>query len=233
MKTNLKFLAILCVAIASTLNLSAQNNNNYIEVHGSAEKKVTADIITISITINENDYRKRNLETLEKEMKTALTKAGIDIRKSLKVADMSSSFTKTRLKSSETVLSKSFTLEVSDADLANRAILALDDIEISNVYITKAEYSGMEDLKISIKADAMKNAKDIATAMTGAIGQKLGPAIYIYEQELRTENSRPMIMMAKSAYSDSINEESLEEESLDFREIKVTSRVTVRFRLDE
>lgn len=228
---HLHLLAIIFIAMASSLTLNAQNNEKYIEVHGTAEKKVSPDIITLSITIHENDYRKRSLDRLEKDMKSALTKAGIDIQSSLKVEDMSSSFIKKGLKNSATTLSKSFVLKVSDASSANKAILALDEVDISNVNITKAEYSKMDELKIAIKVDAIKNAKEIATAMTGAIDQKLGPAIYIYEQEVYTENTRP-VMMAKSMAYDSMEENAIEESTLEFQEIKVTSRVTVRFSLN-
>lgn len=228
---HLHFFAIVFIAMASSLTLNAQNTENYIEVHGTAEKKVTADIITLSITINENDYRKRSLETIEKDMKSALSSVGIDVRKDLKVEDMASSFTKKLLKSPDAVLSKSYILKVDNATLANNAILALEDAGISNVYITKAEYSKMDDLKMEIKVDAIKNAKKTATAMTEAIDQKLGPAIYIYEQEVYTENTRPVLM--SKAYNDSYAAASVEESTLDFKELKVTSRVTVRFKLEE
>lgn len=220
----------LAIALPAQTNAQSQNEK-YIEVHGNAEEKVTPDRITLSITINENDYRKRSLNALEKEMKKALSDVGISVTKDLKVANLSSSFKKPNAKNQDAVLSKSYTLEVHSAETAAKVISALEDIDVSNVYVMKAEYSGIEALKIAVKAKAMKNAKEIATAMTSAIDQTLGPAIYIYEQESRTDSYRPALMMAKSANLDMLVEESLSEPELEFKEITVTSKVTVRFSL--
>jgi len=225
-------LTLFCLALAFSGKSYAQTENqNYIEVHGFAEQAVTPDKITLSITINENDYRKRSLATLEKEMKSALGSIGIDVKKSLKVDNMSSSFSKGRTNSPDAALSKRYSLEVSSALTASKAIEALEKVYISNVFIQKEEYTKIDSLKIAIKADAMKNAKEIATAMTGAIGQKLGRAIYIYEYETRSDSLRPMVMKTMSN-SDSINEEAVEE-ALDVKDMKVSCNVTVRFSLPE
>jgi len=206
-------------------------NQNYIEVHGNAERTVSPDKITLSITINENDYRKRSLETLEKEMKSALAGKGIDIRNSLKVDNMSSSFSKGRTNNPEAVLSKRYTLEVGSAQAASDAMEALEKVYISNVYIQKEEYTKIESLKVEVKADAMKNAKEIATAMTAAIGQKIGRAIYIYEYESRSDSYRPVMMKAMSNVDSMAGEDSTGD--LDFKEMKVSCSVTVRFSLTE
>lgn len=211
-------------------NTYAQNDNqNYIEVHGTAERTVSPDRITLSITIDENNYRKRSLSTLEKEMKSALTGIGVDIRNSLKVDNISSYFQHGRTNNPDAVLSKKYSLEVNSAKTASEAIEALEKVYVSNVYIQKEEYTKMDSLKIAVKADAMKNARDIAAAMTEAIGQTIGPAIYIYEYESRSESYRPVMMKAMSN-ADSLSEESVEE-SLDFKELKLSCSVTVRFLL--
>lgn len=219
-----------CISLVfSVLSFAQNDGQNYIEVHGSAEKTVAPDKITLSITINENDYRKRSLATLEKEMKSALENIGQDIRSSLKVDNMSSSFSKGRTNSPDAVLSKRYSLEVNSAKAASDAIEALEKVYISNVYIQKEEYTKMDSLKIAVKAEAMKNARDIANAMTEAIGQKAGPAIYIYEHESRSDSYRPVLMKAMSN-SDSIADEAYEQD-LDFKEMKVSCSVIVRFSL--
>lgn len=225
---------LFCIipALAISANSYAQaDNQNYIEVHGTAERTVSPDKISLSITISENDYRKRSLSTLEKEMKSALSGIGLDIKNSLKVENISSSFSKGKTNSPDAVLSKRYTLVVGDAKAASNAIEALEKVYISNVYIQKEEYTKMDSLKIAIKADAMKNAKDIASAMAEAIGQKIGRAIYIYEYESRSDSYRPMMMKAMSNV-DSLVEETYEED-LEFKEMKVSCNVMVRFSLPD
>jgi len=233
MKTK-HFYLFFCVCLAtvfSTKVYAQSDEKNFIEVHGTAEQTVPADKITLSITINEDDYRKRTLGTMEKEMKSALTSAGIDVKSSLKVANLSSSFSNRRTNAPDAKLSKRYTLEVSNAKTATNAIEALEKVYISNVYIQKEEYTKIDSLKIAVKADAMKNAKEIATAMTEAIGQKIGRAIYIYEYESRSDSYRPVLMKAASN-ADSISEEAIEED-LEFKELKVSCNVTVRFSLPD
>jgi len=230
---HIAFTLLFCL-LAGMVQGQAQNiYENYIEVHGSAEKTVTPDRITLSITIRETDYKNLPLTALEKDMKNALSKEGILIEKDLKVADMSSTFLRFRTNRQDARLSKSYSLVVKDAATAARCIGALEEVGISNVTVEKAEYSGMNALKLSLKGEAVKNAREIAVAMTEAIGQKIGPAIYMYEQESYNDYFQPRVMMfgAKSAMADTEEADALPE--LEFEESKVTCRVTVRFALPQ
>lgn len=222
----------MCMVLTLSGKAYAQvENQSYIEVHGTAEQIVSPDKITLSVTVSENDYRKRSLASMEKEMKSALAGIDIDVRKALKVDNMSSSFSKRKTNNPNAVLSKRYILEVGNAQLAYEAIEALEKVSISNVYIQKVECTKIDSLKTAVKADAMRNAKETATAMTEAIGQKIGRAIYIYEYESRSDSYRPVAMKAMSN-AGGVVEEAVEE-TLEFRELKVSCNVTVRFSLSE
>lgn len=216
------FLSPACV-------LAQEREDNYIEVNGSAEKTVTPDRITISITIKESDWKNSSLPALEKVMKKSLTALGIDIKENLKVYDMESVFTR-KGRRPETSLSGRYFLIVKDAAMAAKVLETLDTEGISNAYVSKFEYSDMDSIETEVRAEAVKKARNTATAMTEAIGQKLGPAIYIMDHGSGGNYRQPKLMMTYAANSsDSFQEESIPE--LDFQEIKVSASVTVRFRL--
>lgn len=77
---------------------------------------------------------------------------------------------------------------------------------------------------------AIKDAKARATELTTAIGQEIGKAIYIYEQDLgyARQNTRMMknaLILEESALEDTYIS------NLDFEDIIVEGRVIVRFEL--
>jgi len=219
----------LMVLAAIAVPVLAQSES-YIEVRGTAEKTVTPDKITMSITIREKDYRNLSLPDMEKEMKSVLRKAGVDLEKDLKVTDMSSQFLKQRARTQDVLQTKQYSLHLKSASMAGKVLDALDGIGVSNVYISKSEYSAMDSVKLDVKAEAVANAKKTAQAMVGAVGQELGQAFYIMENDGWNDGYSPRIMMAAKSVSNSADEVEMLPELL-FDDIKVTSRVTVRFRL--
>jgi len=121
MKHLLLLSGIISAIAFPTWSYAQTDNQNYIEVHGTAEQTVSPDKITLSITINENDYRKRSLDGMEKDMKSALKGIGIDVSTSLKVENLSSSFSGGRTNNPNAVLSKRYSLVVSHAKAASDA----------------------------------------------------------------------------------------------------------------
>jgi len=229
MKRQIAILAILAMTLIPAEISGQEQNDAFIEVKGSAEKTALPDKITLSITISESDYRNSSLNTLEKAMKKSLSDLGIDIQKSLKVTDMSSVFARERSRKPDALLSRDYQLIVNDAATAAGVLNVLEEAGISKVYISKSEFSAIDSLKMAVRAEAVRNARESARVMTEAIGQQLGPAFYIYEQDNGYDSYRPRLMYTKAANSDSVEEETLPE--LEFQEIKVTCRVIVRFRL--
>lgn len=220
------------VALLTSVNASAQNENwNYIEVRGSAEKTVAPDKITLSISISEKNYRNRSLDQLEKDLVSALKSAGFDVAKQLKVKDMSSTLKWNKAKNQEAVMSKNYLLELTDAASVAKAMSAMENVGIANAYIEKAEYIAIDSLKAEVKAEAMKNARKYAEAMVGAIGQELGKAIYIYDQDNGVSYYYKSRGMAMNAMADCCGEEEAALPELEFREIKVIANVNVRFSL--
>lgn len=89
---------ILAVAVAlfaiPALPAAAQSEESYpsyIQVNGRAEEEIAPDEFYLSIVIDERESKGRQtLEQQRRDMIAALKRAGVDVEKQLKVADMSS-----------------------------------------------------------------------------------------------------------------------------------------------
>ena len=173
--------------MASLLTFGQQKNfldQPYLETSARKDSLVTPDRLYFSILLQESDTKGRvSLEELEQKMAQRLTAIGIDLQKQLQVSDLSSEFRKYFLRKQDILKEKGFQLVVYSAAEAGQALYELEQIGISNVTLFKTEYSGMEALKLSLKALAVSRAREQAEVMTTALGQTLGKAIYISDNE--------------------------------------------------
>ena len=68
---------------------------SYIQVNGRAEKEIAPDEFYLQIIINERDSKgKISVESQQRDMIAALKRAGVDVEKQLKMANLSSEFFK-------------------------------------------------------------------------------------------------------------------------------------------
>jgi len=187
----------------------------------------------MSITINEKDSKgKIVLAQSEKDMIAKLKALGIDTKKDLSVKDMSSNFKKYWVKSSEIMTSKEYQLLVTTAQTAGTVMQELEKIGISNVSIERVDHSQMEEFRREVKINAVKIAKEKATAMASAIGQTAGKAIYI--QEIDYGNNMMMGRMAGMASNVSMKVSSADiaVPDIEFEKIKLEYQVNAKFELN-
>ena len=206
----------------------------YIEVTGKAEMEVTPDQIYMSIIINEKDSKgKIVLAQSEKDMMTKLKALGIDTKKDLSVKDMSSNFKKYWVKSSEIMTSKEYQLLVTTAQMAGTVMQELEKIGISNVSIDRVDHSQMEQFRREVKINAVKIAKEKATAMASAIGQTAGKAIYIQEVDFGNN----AMYTGRMAGLDSnvrmkVSSADITVPDIEFEKIKLEYQVNAKFELN-
>ena len=206
----------------------------YIEVTGKAEMEVTPDQIYMSITINEKDSKgKIVLAQSEKDMMTKLKALGIDTKKDLSVKDMSSNFKNYWVKSSEIMTSKEYQLLVTTAQMAGTVMQELEKIGISNVSIDRVDHSQMEQFRREVKINAVKIAKEKATAMASAIGQTAGKAIYIQEVDFGNN----AMYTGRMAGLDSnvrmkVSSADIAVPDIEFEKIKLEYQVNAKFELN-
>ncbi|HKG08130.1 MAG TPA: SIMPL domain-containing protein [Pedobacter sp.] len=232
-----KLLTLAFVALFSVSALAQQVDlRKKISVTGSAEIEVTPDIIYISISLKEylkdgNSKKKVELTTLETQLYNAVQKAGLP-KESLTILNMSSYAASPQKKKNPDFLeSKQYRLKVADLNKWNEIIDAVDAKGIAYTNIDSYDYSKIESLKKELKIKALQAAKEKATYMVEALGEKLGGVIDI--QEINNEvfpqaMYRNVAMEAKSA--DAMGNGAAAPE-IDFKKIKLNYVMSTVFEI--
>lgn len=205
----------------------------YLETTAKVDTLVVPDQIFLSIYIDEGEDRnKTSLEKQEKEMAKVLENLGIDLKKQLKLQDLTSAYKKYFLKRKNVLKSKLYALEVYDAMTAGKVLIGLENIGISNVALTKTAFSKMESLKLTLKSKAILKAKSNGMALTGPLNQVLGKAIYISDQYQSNPYYKNHAMLVKVA-EESETKSSVETPiNIGFSKIKLECQISVKFALN-
>jgi uncharacterized protein YggE len=231
----MKKFTFLLLLLLSTKGFSQKNYIDlpFIETSATEDTLITPDRIYIEIIISEKDSKgKISVEELENKMNSKLESLGIDIKKQLTLNDLSSNFKRYFLKQHEINKSKSYSLIVYEAKTAGKALAALEEIGISNVNLSKTEYSKAEAVKLSLKSKAIVKAKNQALAMTKPLNQKVGTAIYI--SDLTSPSFGNGLAGSASGiiirgYSSTTNTEPTD---IDIQKIKLEVELNVKFKLE-
>ncbi len=228
-----KLFALAFIALLSFSAFAQQVDlRKKITVSGVAESEVTPDIIYVSISLKEyfkdnNNKNRIDITTLENQLFRAVQQAGIP-KENLRVNNLSAYATRDKKKNPEFLASKQYRLKVTDLNRYNDIISAIDARGIAYTNIESYDYSKIERLKMELKVKALQNAKQKASYLVEAIGDKLGSALDIQEtnNEVFPQAYRVNTMMMKSAAADV---ESAPE--LDFKQIKLSYTVNVVFEI--
>ena len=225
----IRFLITLLLITSLTSYGQSKNfiDQPYLETTARVDTLVIPDRIYLSILITEADTKgKTSVEKLENKMADKLKTLGIDIEKQLTLTDLGSNFKKYFLRKVDVQKDKEYSLLVYDAVTAGRVIMGLESIGISNLNLTKTEYSSLEKLKIDLRKRAVGAAKTQAEAMVLPLDQKLGHALFISDLntgvQYRMEERMVRVQMSKEADEDQPIE-------IEFEKIKVESTVNVKF----
>ena len=225
---------MLLMAAAALMAFTAATAQDFgetipsVTVNGSSQIKVTPDVLYLSIKLDESDSKgKVTLDEQRKAMFDALRKCKIDIEKQLSVAGMSSSFFKKR----SSLSSSQYELKVGSADEARKVFEALDAAGIPNVELTRATCSKIDEYRAEARIAAIRNAKERAEQLAGAVGQSIGPCFEITDY---TTDAQPVmranLMMKNSVAYDEATAAGAEPE-VDFKQMTITYNVSARFML--
>ena len=202
----------------------------YVETTVKVDTLVIPDRIYLTIVISEKDTKgKISVEELEKRMANKLTSIGIDLSKQLSLNDLSSNFKKYFLKQQEVLKAKSYTLLVYDAKTAGKAIVELENTEISNVFLEKTEYSKIEQLKLELKSKAILKAKINAKFMTEPLGQKVGKVIFISDNNNVSNSFSGQVAGLQIRGMNAFKESKFEPLDIEFQKIKVETELNAKF----
>lgn len=211
----------------------AENHIPYIETNAKADSLVVPDEIYLSIQLREQDERtKVSVEQLEKRMFEALRQLDIDIEKQLKLADLSSNIKTYFLRRKDIKKSKRFELKLHDATTAGQVLAALEEKGISNVHLSKTDYSKLEELKLHLLSKAVAKAKKRARAMAKPLGQQVAEAIFISDSHSGfvgyRRNTLDEVVMFSMAEADVAPVPDIQ-----FKPQKIQVSVQIRFRLSK
>lgn len=203
-----------------------------IEVNGTAEKEVTPDIINVSISLREylDGKKKITISELESQLEKAVIDAGI-AKKDFTINNLSSyNYIDPKKKTPDFLASKQYLIRFHDLDHFNQVLSKIDPKGIQATNIDSYDYSKIEALKNGLKLQALLSAKDKAAYLLSGIGEKLGGAISIVENEDNSYNPypRPVMYMAKAAVADAA---APAESDIDVKTIKLSFQVHAVFEI--
>jgi len=231
--TIMKKLIAMAVVALMALPAAAQMQEaypSYIQVTGRAEKELTPDEFYLQIVINERDSKgKISVESQQRDMVAVLRKLGVDVEKQLKMANLSSEF----FKKNTSVAMAKYQLQLGSSGEVAKVWQALDDLGISNISILKVTHSQLDKYKQEVRLEAMRNARESAQEMAGAIGQTIGKCFYIYDSNsnvLPVMYDNAVLMRSAKAVADA--ESVAEEDPLEFKTIKLEYGVQAKFVLE-
>lgn len=233
MKTTILFIAALLLSVTGFSQYKNFIDQPYFETSVKVDTLVVPDKIYLSILITEADTRgKITVEELENKMAGELKSIGIDLKKQLLLSDVSSNFKKYFLKKQDILKAKSYSLIVYNAKTAGMAMLALENIGISNVELEKTEYSKREQMLLDLKIKAVEKAKYQADSMVRPLQQKIGKAILITDvNTMYSDMAYAKAGGIRMAYSE-MARDSYQPIEIEFEKIKIECEVQIKFALE-
>ncbi len=221
-----------------TLQVHSQTKNfidqPFLETEAEVDTLVTPDKIYLTIILNEEDNRNRkSTEELENAMQKVLKSLSIDTENNLSLLDFSSDFKKYFMSGQKVLKSKMYSLIVNKAVTAGKVLAGLEQENISNVSISKTEYSKSDELLFELKSKAVLKAKLNAESMVAPLNQKIGKAIFVSDlnsisSQLQGKVAGVQIRGASSIYGNRASEPIM----IDFEKIKFSSKVSVKFTIE-
>ncbi|HVW96845.1 MAG TPA: SIMPL domain-containing protein [Mucilaginibacter sp.] len=219
---------IALVALTSSVFAQAVDMRRKIEVTGTAEKEVTPDIINVSISLQEymDGKKKITIDQLEKQLESAVKEAGI-AKEDFTVDNVSAwNNTWNKKKTPDFLASKQYGIKFHDLNKYNQILNKIDPKGIQSTYIASYDYSKMEELKRSLKIQALLNAKEKATYLLNSINDKVGDAISITDVDNGNYPApRPVMFKTMAAQA------SPAESDIDFKTIKLSFQVNAVFEI--
>lgn len=220
---------IVCAAVGTaTAQVVEEKFPCYVEVSGYAERNVTPDTFYISIVLAEKDSKgKISVENQQRDMIAALKRIGVDTDKQLTMVDMTGEY----FKKNNTLVTAQYRLKLTSAADVRRAYSLLSDIGISNVSMRSVSYSKIADVRNEVRVESIKNARDKASMLAVALDQTIGDCIRIndYSRDVTEEAVATINTRAMKAAGNADAFDMDDDDSLEFKPIKVTANVNARF----
>ena len=231
----MKKLILMAAVALMALPAAAQNVEaypSYIQVTGRAEQELTPDEFYLSIVIDERDSKgKISVESQQRDLISTLKKQGVNVSEQLKMSNLSSEF----FKKKSTLSTAKYQLKLFSAEEVARVWQALDALGISNVSLLRVSHSKLDQYKEQVRLEAIRNARESAESLAGAIGQRVSKCFYIYDSNsdvMPALYANGMMLARGLKVSEEASDASFVEEPLEFRTIKLDYSVQAKFVLE-
>lgn len=225
---------LILIALLSTFVFSQEGqknfiDQNYIELTGKTEMEIIPDEIYIGITINEKDKRDLTVEKQENLMIQKLKVLDVNISEQLSIIDFDGNYTKYFFKKNKVEKSKQYELLIHKTEILPNIFKMFDDINISNVNISRTHHSEIEKFRRDVKIKALKVAKEKATNYAEVIDQTIGKAIFIQEVNPYINNISSNNMVVRGFSNNELYKNKLND--IQLTKINLTATVLARFEL--
>ena len=223
------YLFAVTVLFANGCSNSVDKNisQSYVEVQGIAEKEIDPDIFYLSITLSEtNGSQKNDINALEQKLLAVMESSKIDTKANLSVTGMSGDNWYWWRKNRKLYQNKSYLLKTTNLDLLNSVCDNLDGLGgYVNYYLSKTDYSGMDELKKEVQREAVQQARIKAENLLSGENRKVDELVYLQERQTQTDFSR------REYYDYAENKEyaAAPRSTVDFKKMKVSYDVIARF----
>lgn len=230
---NLFFAAVAaaCMTVATaTAQVVEEKFPCYVEVTGYAERNVTPDTFYLTIVIAEKDSKgKISVESQQRDMMRVLRSMGVDTEKQLTMVDMTGEY----FKKNNTLVTAQYRLKLTSAADVRKVYGLLSDMGISNVSMRSVSYSKIAEVRDEVRIESIRNAREKASMLAGALEQQIGDCIRINDYSRDAGEETVMTYARSMKLAANADGAMMEDESdpLEFKPIKVTANVNARFLL--
>ncbi|MFV0289817.1 MAG: SIMPL domain-containing protein [Mangrovibacterium sp.] len=230
----MKKLVLSAMLFCGALMVQAQTGSTlldvpYLSVVGEAYQEFVPDEIYVSFTLAERYDGKIKIEltNLDKELQKKMKSAGFNLEK-LSVLDANLSYVPIKRKNEDVLASKTYKMKLSTSQELTKIWQILDEVEAKDASIYKFDLSNMDEVKCQIRKNAVKNAKQKAEDMIGALSGEVGQVLYLEEEYIYARNEYAYSLRGKAM---SVSAETADEtiEPIEFEKIKVECRIRARF----
>ncbi|MCU4174091.1 SIMPL domain-containing protein [Carboxylicivirga sp. N1Y90] len=232
MKRIISIASLLLILLPIIAQVGTKNfiDQPYIEINGKAEMEIVPDMIYLKVVISEKDNKaKTSLEKLEQDMLKSLKNIGLNMKDDVSVIDFTSNFKSYWHKKSDIYSSKEFELIAHDGETVAKIFTELEKLNISNITIAKLDHSKIEEYRQEVKVNAAKAAKNKASKLLEAVGQRAGKVIYMQENRnyyaARTNNMEANMLMKVSSDSNFKTNNVI----VEFQKLKLEYEIMARF----
>lgn len=230
-KSILMAAALLAASLAAAqthYGASLPQYEQAVQVNGKAEMKVTPDRIHVAITVKSGDIKNQSVDQIESRMKSELKALGVDVADALRVTSMANA----PKRRSDVDTRRSYELKVGDVWTLGAVFELLGEMGIADARVVRISHSRMEEFRNLVRIEAVKNARENARMLAEAVGQSIGPAVWISDSGYY--ESMPVVAMKTRGYEMAdAYAPGTAEQGLDMQDITLTYNISAKFVLNE